>query len=733
MKIVFFGILCATTILAGCNGSSTVKQSGLIDRFEIISTADAFSGATPPGAAGPYQVITGIVHGKIVAASPDNSGIVDLANAPVDADGYVAYTTDVVLLRPKNPANGKRVLFYDVVNRGNKLGQGSYIGGGALVTGAAPDSTFPSLLANGYTVVWSGWQSGITQTGNGAGATVGVTFPTATNKDGSPITGLAREEFVPDFAGGVATSIPLTYAPASQTDISEVVFTARQTWTNSAGLQDYNAPSVPVTSWTYATAATGAVSVTFTPPAAVPGSGGALVAPDTGTIYEFVYRAKNPTVNGIGFAAVRDLVSFLRSADKDGQGNPNPLNDMKTAPCATGVACGSAPTTNFDIAIGEGISQSGRFLRDFLYQGFNKDVQGNKVFDGLMPIIPASRKTWTNLRFAQIGRWSKEHEDHFMPGEQFPFAYNVITDPVTGATDGLLQKCLLNSTCPKIMQLDGGYEWWGGRASLVVTDGAGKDLTLPDNVRYYLVAGTQHGGGAGVTTGALTIPAAGSLCQLPGSPVAETPITRALIPAMEKWVTQNVAPPASQYPTVASGNLVGSLAIGFPNLSNVIVPSGATAKPTPLSLIYSGIYNQLFAIDYTNAVPVVNLAKQYQVLVPRVDKNGNEIAGILIPDVKVPLATYTGWNLRAAGHAIGEACTSNGAAIPFAVDNPSKSGGSDSRASLADLYTGRADYKAKVTTAANALVAQGYLLALDAANVFVKNADSVSSALIGQP
>ena len=732
MKIALLGSLCAATLLAGC-GSSSNKSAGVIERFEIVSTVDAYNGATPPGAAGPYQVITGIVHGKLAAVSAENAGIVDIANAPVDADGYVSYTTDVVLMRPKNPANAKRVLFYDVVNRGNKLGQGSYIGGGALATGAVPDATFPSLLANGYTVVWSGWQGNIPQTGNGAAATVGVNFPVAANKDGTSIMGLAREEFVPDFAGGSPTTIVLSYPPASLTDRSEVVFTARQTWNNAAGLQDYNAPSVPVPTWSYTTTASGAVAVSFTPPASVPAQAGVPAGPDAGTIYQFVYRAKDPVINGIGFAAVRDLVSFLRNASKDNQGNPNPLNDMKTAPCATGIACGTAPTTNFDVAIGEGISQSGRFLRDFLYQGFNTDVKGNKVFDGLMPIIPAGRKTWTNLRFSQIGRWSKGHEDHFMPGEQFPFAYNVITDPVSGATDGLLQKCLANNTCPKIMQLDGGYEWWGGRASLVVTDGAGKDLTLPDNVRYYLVAGTQHGGGAGVTTGALTIPAAGSLCQLPGSPVAQTPVTRALIPAMEKWVTQNIAPPASQYPTVASGNLVGSDAISFPNLSNVLVPSGATAKPTPLSLTYSGIYNQLFVIDYTNAAPVVNLAKQYRILVPRVDKNGNEVAGILVPDVKVPLATYTGWNLRAAGHAMGEACTSNGAAIAFAVDNASKAGGSDNRSSLADLYTGRADYKSKVVAAANALVAQGYLLAADAANVFSKNADSVSSALIAQP
>jgi hypothetical protein len=406
---------------------------------------------------------------------------------------------------------------------------------------------------------------------------------------------------------------------------------------------------------------------------------------------------------------------------------------MKNAVCAAGSNCPTNPSGNFDIAIGEGISQSGRFLRDFLYQGYNRDASGKKVFDGLMPVIPAGRRTWTNVRFSQIGRWSKQHEDHFMPGDQFPFAYNVITDPLTGASDGLLKSCLATSTCPKIMQVDGSYEWWGGRASLVVTDGAGKDLTLPDNVRYYMVAGTQHGGGAGVTTGLLTIPASGSQCQLPASPVAETPVTRAMIPAMEKWLVSNTAPPASQYPTVASGTLVAPNAIGFPNLSNVVVPSGAAATPTPLSFTYTGVYNQVFVTDYSNAAPVVNLAKQYTVLVPKVDANGNETSGVLVPDVKVPLASYTGWNIRGTGHAVGEGCTSNGAAIPFALNAAAKSPGTDSRATLADLYSGRADYQAKVAAAANALVAQGYLQQLDAANVFIANAASVSSLLIPNP
>ena len=727
-------LLAAAALLSACGGDddTPATPAGVIDHFEVVSTADAYGGATPAGAAGPYSVITGIVHGKLNPLHPDNAGIADIANARTDAEGYVAYSTDVVILRPKSPANARRVLFYDVVNRGNKVAQGAFIGGGALTTGAAPDATFPSLLRAGYTVVWSGWQGDVAQTGAGVTAAIGTVFPVANNKDGTSITGLSREEYVQDFAGG--TTIPLTYLPASLTDKSEVRFTARQAWFNNAGKQDYLSPSAPVTTWDYVTNANGSVSVQFTPPASVPGVNGGTVAPDSGTIYTFVYRAKDPKVMGIGFAAVRDLVTFLKTTNTDAKGNANPLNDMKTAPCAAGTNCPANPSTNFDVALGEGISQSGRFLRDFLYQGFNKDANGGKVFDGLMPIIPAARRTWVNTRFAQAGRWSKQHEDHWMPGDQFPFTYGTITDPISGVSDGLMKSCGASNTCPKIMQIDGSFEWWGGRASLVVTDGAGRDITLPDNVRYYLIAGTQHGGGAGVTTGIVTQPAAGSVCQFAASPVSQAAAERALVPAMENWVVKNTAPPPSQDPTVASGNLVASdrTSVGFPDLSNVMVPNGAGATPTALSLAYTGQVNQLFVTDYTNAAPVADLTKQYTLLVPKVDANGNETSGIRMPEVSVPLATYAGWNLRAAGHAAPENCTFIGSTIPFAV-SPATKAASDPRTTLAALYTGRADYQAKFGAAADALVTQGFLTTLDATNVYKAGAANVSTALIPAP
>ena len=740
MNLRILGI--ATALFAACNANpseqsaqpptpavaAAPRAAGVIDRFEVVSSVDAYNGATPAGAAGPYTVITGVVHGRLLPSHPDNAGIVDIANVPTDADGYIDYTTDVVILRPKTPGSARRVLFYDTVNRGEKVGQQSFIGGGALIGGAAPDASFPSLLRAGYTVVWSGWQSNVSQTAAGATNPLGVDFPVATNGDGTPLTGLSREEFIPDSARGV-NWFRLNYAPASLTDRSEVVFTARQSWKGADGKSRYLSPSVPVTSWSYSSNGNGTFYVSFTPPAAVPAPDGTMVPPDGGTIYSLVYRARNPVVAGIGFAAVRDLVSFLKNAGTDAQGNPNPVADMKAAACVLATGCVAAPASNFDVAIGAGVSQSGRFLRDFLYQGFNKDGHGAKVFDGLMPVIAGARRTWINARFAQPGRFSREHEDHWMPGDQFPFAYGVSTDPVSGATDGLMKRCLESATCPNIMQIDGSFEWWAGRASLVVTDGAGHDVALPDNVRYYMVAGTQHGGGSGVSTGIVTQPGVGAGCQVAPSPVSEVPVERALIPALENWIARGALPPASQYPTGAAGTLVAPSKTGFPDLSSISVPSGAQATPVALSLASHGEANWLALTDYSDATPVVDAARTYKIRVPKVDADGNEIAGIQMPEVAVPVATYAGWNVRQQGHAAGESCGTSGAAIPFAV-SPATRAAKDSRKTLAQLYRGRADYQARFGAAADALVGRGFLTAADAANIYKKGAAAISPALI---
>ena len=661
------------------------SKPGYVDRLELSAPTDAYGGATF-GDAGAYEVIAGVVHGKLDPKHPANSGIVDLNLAPVGADGLVDYTTDVVILRPKDPVKAKRIVFYDVVNRGNKIALSFFDAAGGTFDKDQEGNGF--LLKQGYTIVWSGWQGDIAQSGNGT--RVGTSFPIAKNADGSSVTGMSRDEFVLDTTSTPA-KLNLSY-PASVQDPSQVSFTWRETWVTPQGMT-WNAPSQPVDAANWSFVSDKQIQLT-SPPAGA----------DKGAIYEFVYPAKDPIIMGIGFAAVRDLVSFLRYDDKDAQGTSNPLDDLKQAPCAFkngngngNGQCAANPTTNFDVAIMEGISQSGRFTRDFLWRGFNDDARGPKVFDAMYPIIAGSRKTYTNFRFAQPGRWSKQHEDHFQPGDQFPFGYGVITDPVSGQKDGIFNKCQQSSTCPKVIHADGEYEFWGARASLVSTDGAGNDVAVPDDVRLYLVAGTSHGGGNGAGT-QTTLPN----CANPTSAVNESTTLRALVPALDAWVTQGKKPPPSQWPSIASGTLArpdDRAQVHFPDLSGIGVP-------------YTGKYNQLFVTDYSKAIPAVDLEKKYDVRVPTTDEDGNANVGVRVPDVSVPLASYFGWNPRAPGYAPGDLCPSVGSTILF---SPTPKQG-DPRKSLSERYRGgKSEYVGKVTGAAHGLAGQGLLLDEDVA------------------
>jgi hypothetical protein len=355
----------------------------------------------------------------------------------------------------------------------------------------------------------------------------------------------------------------------------------------------------------------------------------------------------------------------------------------------------------------EGVSQSGRLARDFLWQGFNDDGTGHKVFEGLFPIIAGSRKTWTNARFAQPGRFSKQHEDHFQANDQFPFGYGVITDPVSGANDGIFKKCQASNTCPSVIHVDGGYETWGARAQLISTDGQGHDVAVPSTVRLYVVPGVNHGGGAGV--GTQNKPAQ---CAYTASPISVRQTIRALVPAMEAWLTTGTAPPDSQWPSVTAGTAVppaNQTAVNFPNIPNVV---------------YGGnLYNQLFVTDYTNAIPVADLTKPYTVLVSKTDADGNDVAGVRVPDIVAPIATFQSWNPRTANYAPGDACFIYGSMIPFAPTAAAR--GSDPRLSLAERYSSHTDYVTKVTTAANALVTQRLLLQEDVA--FYVNAAQAAS------
>lgn len=598
-----------------------------------------------------YERLVARASGELDPTDPLNAGIVNIDKAPRNASGLVEYEVDVFILKPVDLRRGNGRIFYDVLNRGNKLAI-RFVNGGPRTNNPrlAADVGTGFLMNEGYTIVWSGWQGDVAPGNNRLLAD----FPIATNADGTPIEGTSREEFI--NRSNASTFVGNLSYPAADLNPALATLTVRENETDPrqtpAGL-----------AFRYLSDR----QIEITRPADP--------AFDGGAIFEFIYPAKDPTVMGMGFAAVRDVVSHLRYEVSDDFGVPNPL------------APGGTPSVEKVLAIG--ISQSGRFLRDLIYQGFNQDEAGRIVFDGAIPHIAGSRKTFTNFEFAQPGRFARQHEDHLFPGDQFPFTYGILTDPISGRTDGILAKCQATGTCPNIMHTDSDTEMWQARGSLVVTDTTGAHITLPDNVRAYLFAGTQHGPAA--------TPARG-ICQQLSNPLNYKPHLRALTAALDRWVTDGRKPPASRYPTVADGTLVppDQVSTGFPNIPGVT---------------YNGLVNGLRLTDQSVQPPFEGAA--YPVFVSKVDADGNGVAGVRHPLLEVPIATHTGWNLRAAGQAENALCSLTGSFIPFAVTETDRLLSGDPRPSLEERFGDHEGYAKAVKRAANELRKQereGFLL-----------------------
>lgn len=609
-------------------------------RLEITSRAPAFEGRSF-GDRGTYETITGIARMRIDPRARANRGIVDLARAPRGADGKVEYDIDFVIQRPVDAGKARRVMVYEVVNRGMRLMP--MMMGGAMNPADAGDG----LLQNqGFTLVASGWQGDIS-----ARNLVGARFPVARGKRG-PLTGPAAAETIFDSPNG--NRIALGY-PAASLDAARARLTVR-------AVTDAPAREIPASQWRFIDDRT----VQVDRPSDM----------DAGAIYRFEYVARDPRVMGLGFAATRDFIAWLRHA---GAADGNPLADIGAQLCERDVAdqCVNTEGGHFNAAVAFGGSQSGRYLRDFLWQGFNRDLAGRRVFEGMIPFIPGARRTFTNFRFAEPGRFSRQHEDHGVPGFDFPFAYRTLTDPVTGKRDGIMEACDLTATCPKIFHIDTSAEFWQAGSSLIGTGGGTSDIDDPVEVRRYLIAGGAHAPG-------MSLPA----CRYPANNLAYGMVVRALTMAMIDWSLVKENPPENRWPSLARGEL-----LPVSELRGPTVPAAG--------LVWPRVINR----------PEAPAGKPgWPVLAPAIDADGNDVAGIRLPDVAVPTGTWLGWNLRKAGYGEGDLCLLAGSFIPFARDPASRAG--DSRLSLAERYPeGRA---AKVREVIDRLKREGYLLPVDA-------------------
>jgi len=634
-----------------------------VTRIEI-TRHEPFAGGESFGAAGPYEKLVGRFYGELDPAAPLNAGIVDLDKAPRNAKGLVEYSSDFYLLKPVNLAAGNGALLYDVNNRGNKQALFQFNSGPRTndpTTAADAGNGF--LMRTGFTVVWSGWLYDLPN----ASGNLRLTVPVAHGPSG-PITGKVWDEFL--FNDRKTTQAKLSFTAVAGAAEKSTLFVRDR---NAAKPQ-----ALAPNQWELVDSHTIRLLPAGTPFA-------------IGRIYQLVYEAQDPPVAGIGLAATRDWVSFLRHAAADDAGTANPL------------AAGGRPA--LARALAHGTSQSGRYLRDFLYRGFNEDESGRTVFDGMNVHIGAGR-SFLDFRFAQPERMQNiGHGFMYFPNTNFPFAYETQRDPFTGRSDGILARCTRRHDCPKITHTESGIEYWQSGESLVTTDGLGQhDGRIPDNVRIYHIASTQH-------VDLETMPP--GVCALPWNTTDRRPVMRALLLALDRWVKDGTKPPPSRYPRLADHSLVAMKDWRF-QVAGVERPKAPNGKPR-------FDYGPEFSRGLIDTVLPKTTAQAYTVLVPQVDADGNEIGGVRLPDIAVPLATATGWALRAkdAGGA-GELCYLDGSYIPFAKTKAERLDRHDTRPSVEERYRGKADYVARVTKAAASLETAGYVLAEDRERIIAR-------------
>ena len=689
----------ATTALVSF---SFVEAQARIVRVEITNIQLAFGGRAF-GEIGTFERVTGKAHGEVDPQSPANSLIQDIALAPRNAKGLVEYTTDIEIVRPSDRSKSNGIVFFNIINRGNK---------GALTTfngvPAAPanvpgnndlvDAGDGFMQQQGYTMVWFGWQPDVVPGNN----RMLMKVPVARNADGSAITGIVRNEIT---VGSPALTVNLQsgwFTPGSAPYPTISV-------ENKTPLADGFLPTltvrgrereprvlIPNTEWSFASCEADKPAVASDTKLCYP----AGFKP--GKLYELIYRARDPLVLGLGFAAARDLGAFLKSSEKDDAGNLNPAR-----------VAGAR-------AIVMGSSQSGRFVRSLIHLGFNRDEEGRVVFEGALPHIGGGLMP-LNIRFGQPGRATTDQTDHLFPGAEFPFAYGRVTDPLTGRTQGILDRCAADNTCPKIVHAATALEMWELRQSLGFTDPLGlKDLDEPANVRSYIMASTQH------AAAPLPLPEKEpfGLCVQQSNPNPHTWTMRALLTALTAWVKDGTEPPPSARPTIAAGTLVAADQVMFPP-----IPANKYGNVMRPAVRFIPSNNPLHVQDYGKDYDPANTsgileggvpkqsAARYGNLVAQVDADGNDLGGIRNVFVEVPIGTYTGWNHFHKGLFEGGHCTLAGSFIPFARTMQERLDAGDPRPSIEERYPTREAYAAAFKKAAADLVAKRFLLREDAARL----------------
>ncbi len=633
-----------------------------------ITNRTSFASGVPFGDVGAYELLEGTAHYAVDPSHARNQAIIDLELAPRNSAGLVEFSSDFAMLQPVNVDRGNRRILFDVVNRGRKT---------ALTFNGAPiptDHTAPLqagngyLMRRGYTVVWGGWQADVPPTPG----LIGLQGPEAVGPQG-PLTGRTMCQFQSNEPTNVFLLADRQHLanPAADPEEAEATLTVRD-------LPNSPATAIDRSQWSFVRVEDEDVepqhSHIYMPSGFEPGR-----------IYQLVYTTTGSRIVGLGFVAMRDAVSFLKHASASA-GNP------------------VAGAIEYAYAIGR--SQSGRFLRQYIHTAVNDDEEGRPALDGIIPHVAGGMRGEFNMRFGQPSK-----DVCYIIPEMFPFTDTPQTDPVTGAQGSLLETMERRGNVPKIMFTNTSAEYWRGDAALIHTDlETLADAPESTSVRRYHFAGCQHGSG---DFPPLEFRASdGIRGQLPLNSVDYAPLLRAALDNLDRWVTSGEEPPASRHPSLDDGTAVEShtLLERFAQLPGVKVPA-QTTRAIRLD------YGPETHLGRATKLPA-DEGEEFPALVADLDESFNERGGIRLPDLSVPVATYTGWNLRDEsignpGLFIGITGGLAGWTHPLPATQADRESTGDPRASIEERYASRDDYLEQVTKAANDLVAEGYLLEED--------------------
>ena len=631
--------------------ASTLTQAA-VRTVHIVDRSDVLEGRSF-SKSGSYEKIVARVWFTLDPKLPANQLVRDIDLAVTNAEGLIEFSADLYVLKPRDPSKGNGTLLLEVPNRGGKGMVNRFCFARASID-PVKDEDFGDkwLLDEGYTLAWVGWQWDVP---NRPGV---LRMKPAALRSDVPIAGLVRSEFIPEH---LTKRMPLGDRGHVPVPLGKALRLSVRDSAEAASLE------IPSAKWKVAE------------------NSEEIEMPDgfqAGRLYEFVYEGASPVVTGLGLAAVRDVVSYFKHGGGD---DVALLNDQ---------------SRYLKRSIGFGISQSGRFLRTLLYEGFNSDEQGRKVFDGVWADVGGAGRGSFNFRYAQASRDGNPWTNVFYPTDVFPFTGFPEKDPVTGREDGLLDRATAANVVPKLFLTTSSYEYWGRAAALTHVRPDGRaDAPLPPEMRSYFFSGTQH------YPRSLPISKAGA--RFDSNPTDQRPFQRALLRGLEAWVKDNVQPPLSVIPRLIKGELTPLSELRFPFIPGVVPPRHPRLARR---LDFGPDFN---SNGYSTQEPP-KVRGAFPLLVPQVDHDGNDLGGIKLPEVAVPLGTFTGWNLRAAGTGAPEQMVSFvGSFFAFPRTKADRLKTHDSRASIEERYADRADYMQRVASVVDGLVAQRFLLERD--------------------